>query len=101
MTARQMPDAGLCFVSDDSLVYVPTDANMLSNTLVGHRYYVEYWSVIEQPNGTYLIDVSFVYPARELPVLQNDTVTCVAAVGNGIGVPAVWCSGHYLNMVLE
>lgn len=101
MTARQMPDTGLCFVSDDSLVYVPTDANMLSNTLVEHRYYVEYWSVIEQPDGTYLIDVSFVCPARKMPVLQNDTVTCLAAVGSGIGVPAVWCSGHYLNMVLE
>ncbi|MGN0187720.1 MAG: hypothetical protein ACI392_08280 [Paludibacteraceae bacterium] len=101
MTVRQLPDNGLCFVSDDSLVYVPTDSNMLLNTFVGHRYYVEYWSVIEQPDGIYLIEVSLVYPARELPVLLNDTVTCIAAAGTGIGVPAVWCSGHYLNMVIE
>ncbi|MCI7337341.1 MAG: hypothetical protein MSH41_01885 [Bacteroidales bacterium] len=101
MTMRQMPDVGLCFVSDDSLVYVQSDAKVLSNTLLGHRCYVEYWSMIEQSDGTYLIEVSFVYPARELPVLQNDTVSCVASVGEGVGVPAAWCSGHYLNMVLE
>ena len=30
MTVRQLPDVGLCFVSDDSLVYVPTDAKVCS-----------------------------------------------------------------------
>ncbi len=103
VTAQKASDGTIYFVADDdSTTYLPEPRLMDSDSLVGHRCYVEYAHLTPAENYTYTMHLSGLQLVREQKLLEISSAEDMEKFGDGGEMLSLaWASGHYVNMVVD